>query len=173
MVKLVTFFTFFVILNTACFSQENYPKPTAEDILFYIQHSRGKNTFIYQANFSSANHLNDKNPIKISRQLFDNNGEIKPLTNIQRKYAYGIKTEKLHTNYYEIRLVSYPSQKLYLKLDNNTPYIETTISGKYMIVKHLFIHLRVGTSGLNVKADYILFHGIDKNGKAIQAKITP
>lgn len=155
-------------------AQEGYPKPTAKNLLFYIQHNRGKNTFIYQANFESAGKLNDTAPIKMSRQLFDLNGEIKPLTNIQRKYAYGVKTEKIGSNLYEIELVSYPGQKLYLKLDkNNIPFVEGTISGQHMRIQNLFIKLKDGTSGLNVKADYILFHGKDKQGKAVQAKLNP
>ncbi|MCA5004230.1 DUF4833 domain-containing protein [Sphingobacterium bovistauri] len=171
MIKLVTLFTFFII-STSNFAQENYPKPTTKDILFYIQHNRGKNTFIYQPNYSSKTRLDDKHPIKISRQLFDRNSEIKPLTSIQRRYAYGIKAVKLSDNYFEINLVSYPQQKLYLKLDKDmNPYIETTISGRHMIVKHLFIQLQDGTSGLTTKADYILFYGIDKKGDAIQAKM--
>src|SRR5690606_2639979 len=77
-------------------------------------------------------------------------------------------------NYYEVELVSYPGQKLYLRMDkNHHPYVEGTINGQYMHVKHLFIKLKDGTSGLNVKADYILFHGLDKNGKPVKAKLYP
>ena len=155
-------------------AQDDYPKPTAKDVIFYIQHNRGKNTFIYQPNFKSLGELNTDAPIKMSRQLFDANGEIKSLTNIQRKYAYGVKTEQLGHNYFQVELVSYPGQKLYLKLDKNKkPYIEGTISGQYMQVKHLFIKLKDGTSGLNVKAEHILFYGIDRNGKSVSAKLLP
>lgn len=153
-------------------AQEGYPKPTAKDVLFYIQHNRGKNTFIYQPNYTSNHQLNDKDPIRISRQLFDQNGEIKPLTGVQRRYAYGVKTEKLADNHFEITLVSYPNQKLYLKLDKqNKPFVEGTIAGKYLRINNLFIYLKEGSSGLNTEAEYILFYGTDKSGKHIYAKL--
>ncbi|MBD1431026.1 MULTISPECIES: DUF4833 domain-containing protein [Sphingobacterium] len=174
MMKKLTFL--FLILFNSFFShaQEGYPKPTVKDILFYIQHSRGKNTFIYQPNYSATNKLNDNEPIKTSRQLFDRNGEIKPLTNIQRRYAYGVKTEKLGNNHFQIELVSYPGQKLHLKLDKqNKPYVEGIISGQYMHINRLFIKLKDGTSGLQTEAEYILFYGTDKNGKPVHAKMTP
>lgn len=155
-------------------AQEGYPKPTVKDVLFYIQHSRGKNTFIYQANYSAPNHLHEKEPIKTSRQLFDKNGEIKPLTSIQRRYAYGIKTKKIDSNYYEVELVSYPDQKLFLKLDkHNQPFVEGTINGHYMKIDRLFIKLKDGTSGLQVQAAYILFYGVDKHGNSVQFKLFP
>lgn len=156
------------------FTQDGYPKPTDKDILFYIQHNRGKNTFTYQPNYTSQHQLNDKEPIKISRQLFDHKGEIKPLTVIQRRYAYGLKTEKLGDNYYKIELVSYPTQKLYLKVDTqNKPFVEGTIAGKYIRINNLFIYLKEGSSGLNTEAQYILFYGIDRNGKPVHAKLLP
>ena len=171
MKKLVLLFLFISNFSLV-FSQVGYPKPTAKDILFYIQHNRGKNTFIYQPNYTSNHQLNDKEPIKVSRQLFDQNGEIKPLTGIQRRYAYGVKTEKLGDNHYEITLVSYPSQKLYLKFDTqNKPFVETTIAGKYIRINNLFIYLKEGSTGINIEAEYILFYGTDKSGKHIYSKL--
>lgn len=171
MKKLVLLFLFLSNFSLG-FSQDGYPKPTAKDILFYIQHNRGKNTFIYQPNYTSNLRLNDKEPIKISRQLFDQNGEIKPLTGIQRRYAYGVKTEKLGDNHYEFTLVSYPSQKLYLKFDTqNKPFVETTIAGKYIRINNLFIYLKEGSTGINIEAEYILFYGTDKSGKHIYSKL--
>lgn len=155
-------------------AQEEYPKPTAKDVIFYIQHNRGKNTFIYQPNFITKGIFDDENPIVARRQLFDNNGEIEPLSSIQRRYAYGIKSEKIAVNIFDIRLVSYPDQQLILKVNQNKQaYIETIINGKFMILKRLFIHQKKGTSGLKTKVDYITFFGIDKNGKEIQEKLIP
>ena len=170
--KKLIFFVVITLTSLNIQAQDGYPKPTAKDILFYIQHNRGKNTFIYQPNYTSNLRLNDKEPIKISRQLFDQNGEIKPLTGIQRRYAYGVKTKKLSDNHYEITLVSYPSQKLYLKFDTqNKPFVETTIAGKYIRINNLFIYLKVGSTGLNIEAAYILFYGTDRSGKHIYSKL--
>lgn len=168
--------TFFVFISNIMFgiAQEGYPKPTAKDVIFYIQHNRGKNTSTYQPNFSKNGLLNEKNPIIVKRQIFDNKGEIKNLTSLQKRYAYGIKSTKISKNNFDIRLVSYDKQALILKLDNNNnPYIETIVNGKYMIVKQLFLQQKEGTSGLKTKLDYILFIGKDKNGKEVRAKLIP
>ena len=94
------------------------------------------------------------------------------MTGIQRRFAYGVKTKKLSDNHYEITLVSYPSQKLYLKFDpQNKPFVETTIAGKYIRINNLFINLKEGSGGLNTEAEYILFYGTDKNGKHIYSKL--
>lgn len=171
MKRVLIFFAFLLTISSS-HAQEGYPQPTAKDVIFYIQHNRGKNTFFYQPNFSSTGILNSNEPILAKRQLYDNTGEIDALSPIQKRYAYGVKSTKIADNVFDIRLVSYNNQKLLLKLDqNHNPYIETTINGKYMVLKRLFIYQKEGTSGLKTKVDYILFIGIDKNGKNIQEKL--
>lgn len=173
MKKLIIFL--FILLNiTISLAQEGYPIPTAKDVIFYIQHNRGKNTFTYQPHFTTKGVLDSDDPILEKRQLFDKNGEIESLTAIQRRYAYGIKSTKTADNTFDIRLVSYPDQKLTLKLNQyQQPYVETRVNGKYIVLKRLFIHQKEGTNGLNTKVDHITFFGIDKNGKPIQEKLIP
>jgi len=171
--KLVAYLILFTTIVTS-YAQEGYREPTPSDVIFYIQHNRGKNTFFYQPNFTQAGSLDNKQPIIAKRQLFDNKGEIEPLSPVQKRYAYGISSTKEGDNVFDIRLAAYNKQKLLLKLDaKHKPFIETTVDGKYMIVKRLFIHQKEGTSGLNTKVDYILFYGQDKNGKEVQAKLFP
>lgn len=156
------------------FSQNDLPQPTADNIVFYIQHNKGKNTFFYQANFENNGELNAEKPLIIKRQLFDNEGEIKPITAIQNRFAYGLKVQKKDTNNFEITLVAYPKQKLSLKTDNeNKPFVETTIDGKYIRVERLFIVQDAESSGLNRKINAIEFYGFDQNGKPIKKQLIP
>lgn len=155
-------------------AQDGHPIPKAKDLLFYIQHNRGKNTYLYQVNKNPQGNIDMDEPIKISRQLFDNNAEVKPLTAIQRKFAYGIDWSSRDKSNMEFSLVSYPEQKLYLRsIDNQTYYIETTLNGIKMNVTNLFIAQRKGTSGLTTKVDYILFIGLNQQGKRVQTKLVP
>lgn len=173
MKRLVTFFVFLFTIATLR-AQEGYPQPTSDDVIFYIQHNRGKNTFFYQPNFVKDGMLDSKQPILAKRQLFDHKGQIEPLSPVQKRYAYGITSTKVSDNTFDIRLAAYSAQKLTLKLNaKQQPFIETIVDGKYMIVKRLFIHQKDGTSGLATKVDYILFYGNDKNGKEVQAKLFP
>lgn len=151
------------------FCQDGYPKPTSNDgLLFYIQHNRGKNAFIYSINYSNNHKIDADEPVKVTRQLFDKNGEIKPLTAIQKNFAYGIDIDKINANHYELAIVSLPDQKLYLTIPSKgKAYVETTVNGVKIKVNRLFIRIKDGTSGFSTKLDYILFYGTHKNKEVI------
>ncbi|WP_413531502.1 DUF4833 domain-containing protein [Empedobacter brevis] len=154
-------------------AQHGYPiPPKSENRLFYIQHNENKNTFVYDAIFSSKGVLNDENPVDIYRILYAENGEKKPLTSIQKKLAYGLEIKKAEKNVFQLTLVSYPSQKLTLKLDHQkNPIVQTTINNKLITLNRVFLKQKKGTAGISVKLDYILFYGKDKNGKSVEEKI--
>ena len=104
MVRFILVLLIFVSTFQA-FSQDGYPKPTIKDgLLFYIQHNRGKNTFIYSLNYQDNHKIDLDNPIKVSRQLFDKDGDIKPLTAIQKNFAYGIETKGINSKSYELSI---------------------------------------------------------------------
>lgn len=160
-----------IFVSICCsYAQEGYPKPADKDgLLFYIQHNRGKNAYIYSLNYSANHQINQDNPIQVVRQIFDNKGEIKPLTAIQKNFAYGIQTKKLTNTTFEASIVSLPSQKLYLSIPpKGKPYVETTVNGVKLQVHRIFIKQKDGTYGLGTKLDYILFYGSSKNKDTIQ-----
>lgn len=171
MKNLVILFLFlFSILVSA---QEGYPvPPKSANRLFYIQHNENKNTFVYDAIFSDKGQLDKDNPVDIYRILYAENGEKKPLSSIQRKLAYGLYVDKIDKNVYHLTLVSYPSQKLVLKLDaKNNPIVQTTVNNKLMTLNRVFLKQKKGTAGISVKLDYIMFYGKDKSGKSIHEKV--
>lgn len=163
-----------ILIPTMLFSQEDLPKPTAEDIVFYIQHNKGKNVFFYQANLNSKGDLDADKPLLIKRQLYDNDGEIKPISAIQNRFAYGLHIHKKSTNDFEIALVSYPKQKLFLKMGNDkVPYVETMLHGKYLKLERLFIVQDKESFGLKRKVKAIHFYGYDKDGNPTQEQLCP
>lgn len=163
----------FIFFSLFVQAQKDYPTPpSSTNRLFYIQHNESKNTFVYDAVFSTKEHLDEQDPVNIYRILYEASGEKKPLTAIQKKLAYGLKIKKKEKNVFLLTLVSYPSQQLILKLNaKKHPIVLTTVNGKEMTLKRVFLKKKSGTGGLSVKLDYILFHGIDKNGNSIQEKI--
>ncbi|MFV0150008.1 DUF4833 domain-containing protein [Empedobacter falsenii] len=167
------FTLFYFFFSVVLFAQEGYPTPPKSvNRLFYIQHNDNKNTFVYDASFSAKGLLNENEPVDIYRILYAENGEKKPLTSIQKKLAYGLEIIKKEKNVYQLSLVSYPIQKLILKLDNeNKPIVQTTVNNKLITLNRVFLKQKKGTAGLSVKLEYILFYGKDKNGKSIQEKI--
>lgn len=153
--------------------QQGYPVPThTKNILFYIQHDRGQNTYIYKANLHKSKSFIEDNPVVVYRQLFDEKGEIKPLTRIQKLFAYGIKSVLIAPNSYQSHIVSLPDQKINISLDSNrNPIAQTCVNGTKMILERIFIKQTEGTSGLGTKLDYIIFYGKNKNGNPVNETI--
>lgn len=166
-------FLFAFFFSLVIFGQDGYPiPPKSANRLFYIQHNENKNTFVYDAIFSSKGILDELNPVDIYRILYAENGEKKPLTSIQKKLAYGLDVQKIDKNVYQLTLVSFPKQKLILKLDaDKNPIVQTTINDKLITLNRVFLKQKKGTAGLSVKLEHILFYGKDKNGKSIHEKI--
>ena len=167
------YFLFFASSYT--FAQDGYPKPPFKsNTLFYIQHSEGHNTYVYEAKIIDKQHFNAKNPINNYRILYDKGGEIKPLTGIQQKFAYGIITKELGNNIVEFEIVSYKNQPLYLKMDKaGKPYVETTLNGHKFNLHRIFIKQKEGTSGLGTQVEYLIFYGKDHKGNKVQEKLIP
>ncbi|MFV0184342.1 DUF4833 domain-containing protein [Empedobacter falsenii] len=167
------FTLFYFFFSVVLFAQEGYPTPPKSvNRLFYIQHNDNKNTFVYDALFSSKGILDANNPVDIYRILYAEDGSKKPLTSIQKKLAYGLDIKKIEKNVFQLTLVSYPTQKLTLKLDSQkNPIVQTTVNNKLITLNRVFLKQKKGTAGLSVKLEYILFYGKDKNGKSIQEKI--
>lgn len=154
------------------YAQSSYPTPHIKPLLFYIQHNRGTNTYIYQPNFLPNGKLNPKNPILVKRQLFDEDGAVKPLTAVQRKLAYGVQTKQINSDLFEFSIVSYPSQKLFLKqTTERQTYVETDVNGHRLILDRIFIIQREGTSGLGTKVDKMIFYGKDMRGRSTEQHV--
>lgn len=158
---------------TVSYGQTGYPVPTDKNnLLFYIQHDRGQNTYVYKANLNGSKTFVKNEPVIVYRQIFEENGQVKPLTKTQRLFAYGIKSSKANTNTYETHVVSLPEQKITVTLDKDSvPIAETSVNGTKLILERIFLKLTEGTSGLGTKLDYIIFYGKDKNGKSVEEKL--
>ena len=130
-------------------AQEGYPEPKAEaNRLFYIQHSNGHNTFVYDANFIKPKQLHTTEPIKIYRITYTKGGIREELSNIQRRMAYGVDIIKKTTSMAEFKLVSYAAKSLVLKLlPDGTPYVTVLVNGKELILRKMFLSCnKIGTT---------------------------
>lgn len=167
------FFIYSFLLSGQIFAQHGYPVPQkTANHLFYIQHSENKNTFVYDAIFANQGILNDSDPVDIYRILYAEEGQKKPLTLTQQKFAYGLKISKIDKNIFQLHLVSYPAQKLTLKLNSNkNPIVQTKLNNKTITLNRVFLKQKDGTSGLSTKIEYMIFYGKDSNGKSVQEKL--
>ncbi|OYZ00353.1 MAG: hypothetical protein B7Y37_11470 [Sphingobacteriia bacterium 28-36-52] len=167
------FSAFFLIFNLV--AQDNYPAPPlTENRLFYIQHSKNFNTYVYDANFLLPNYLNEKEPVNIYRIVFTEGGIKKSLTTFQRKLAYGIEASKISQNIYKLKLVAYSGFQLIMKIgQDGKAFVETTVNNQTIILTRLFLKMKEGRSDFNPKLEYVLFYGFDNYGNKTSLRFVP
>lgn len=169
------FFLAQVFFLQQAFAQQGYPRPVPNTHhLFYIQHNANHNTYVYDASFAKPGFLNDAEPVSIYRVVYTEGGVKKELTMAQRAFAYGIKAKKIAKNIFEFSLVSYPQQKMYLKVSRSgVPYVETTVNGKKMFLHRMFLQAKTGSTGFGLQPEYIVFYGKDAAKKDVVEKLMP
>lgn len=156
-------------------AQDNYPTPPVTvNRLFYIQHSKNHNTYVYDANFTSDRMLNSNEPVSIYRFVYTEGGVKKSLTTFQRKLAYGIEAIKLSENLYQLKLAAYAGFQLIMKLgQDGKAFVETTVNNQIIILTRIFLKMKEGRSDFNPKLEYILFYGFDNHGNKTSVKFVP
>jgi hypothetical protein len=170
----LSIFTELVIID----AQNAYPTPPDKfERLFYIQRTGNINTIVYDVNFSAHKIINVDNPINAYWIRYADNGETKPLSYIQKTFAYGTKSKKLvPDNTFEFNLVSYSKKKMMLALDTNgKPYVYADINGRRIQLEHIFVKTEGGSMLSFVPSvQYVEIFGKDPNtGAAIYEKIIP
>ncbi|MGO3804966.1 MAG: DUF4833 domain-containing protein [Sphingobacterium sp.] len=163
----------FLLLSTNLFGQTGYPVPKVENLLFYVQHNRGHNTFLYSLNFQKDGPFNRVDPVAVRRQLFDEDDAIKGLTRVQNLFAYGVKGRYVNDKRYEFTMAGHGSQIFILDLREKKPRVRTKVNGQEIFLERMFLHQTEGTSGLNTRLDYILFYGEDSAGHSLVEKLIP
>ncbi|WP_418510230.1 DUF4833 domain-containing protein [Corallibacter sp.] len=155
-------FLFVVFVFGYGFCQTDYPTPPiTTTTLFYIQHSNNYNTYMYDARMQDGAIL-PENPVEAYRIVYTEGGIKKPLTEIQKRLAYGIRYTKLTTNFYELELAAQKQTPLFLVLDDSgTPKVYTTINKRKMFINNMFIQLKNKNPLLGFEVRYIRFEGTD------------
>jgi hypothetical protein len=151
------------------FAQENYPVPPhSANQLFYIQHSNNHNTYVYDVKMDGKN-LDKNKPIVEYRIVYTEGGVKKPLSNIQRKMAYGMEGQFVDNNHYEMNLAATKQLKFHLVLNKKgQALVYVNIHQKKINLKRMFLKIKEGSKSLSPNFESILFEGIDSTtGKPI------
>ncbi len=155
--------------------QMSYPVPPDSPVrLFYIQHSRNTNTYVYDANLKGKS-FDTAEPVNVYRIMYAEDGKKAPLTAIQRKLAYGLSAKALGNNKYECNLAALPSKKLMLRLDSHgKPQVTVNCNGQDMVLTKLFIKNANDANPLKTEVQYIDFTGRHpKTGIEIKERFYP
>ncbi len=172
-----------ISLSTVIYAQKIVPMydpmpiPTSnKNMLFYLQRTMDKNTVIYEVNYDENGEINHQDPIKIFWIDYEEGGKISQLTNVQRKFAYGIKSKLIdkRRGIYKIIIVSYKKLDLYLMPGaDNTYVIRTKINGQESILNNILVYITGGTY-LKPDVKYVEITGTDlSNKKLIKERFQP
>jgi hypothetical protein len=167
---LKSFFLLIIISSSIlpAFSQDKgYPVPSGNsNQLFYLQRTPDANTIVYELNYKNGV-FDLENPVHEVWIRYQEKGERKELSNIQRKFAYGIKARKIGTNRYELSIVAYDKYKMYLEpgLDNKY-HVYSLINQKKVILTSIFLRIN-GGSFWSPNVEFVDLAGIEPSSRAI------
>jgi len=173
--KIILFFFLAFFCFFSGFSQKDYPEPAKNpNRLFYIQHSNNHNTYVYDVNLK-VGIIDSVHPVKEYRIVYTQNGIKKPLTMMQRKLAYGMILLDSKPDLFKLRLVSREKVYFYLNYDGGEgARIYVTVNKHKLFLDKMFVQLKKGFLGINLKVQYVLFYGKDFNsGKPVIEKYIP
>lgn len=149
-------FVITVMTIAVCFAQNSqYPVPPDKPgQLFYLQHSRNKNTVVYRLNLK-GDQPDGKKPIAAFWIRYSEKGQEEELNYVQRTFAYGVNAVAIENNVYELNLVSNKKYKMYLQQsEDGTYHVYTTINQRKAIIVYFFVSI-IGGSALSPKVEYV------------------
>ncbi|RZJ89723.1 MAG: DUF4833 domain-containing protein [Chryseobacterium sp.] len=156
----------FAQTDTSNPSPVKFPTPKGiSNELFYLQRDPNTNTIIYELNVNSKGVIDEDEPVKVYWIRYQDGGDKKDLSYIQRKFAYGLQTKKLANEQYELRFVSHKKLPLYLmKSDADKKYhVYITVNNKKIQLDRVFVRIEGGSFWLpNVK--YVELKGSNTTG---------
>jgi hypothetical protein len=142
-------------------AQEKFPVPTGNpNQLFYLQRTTNANTIVYELNNKNGV-LDEDEPIHAFWIRYDEQGQKAELNYIQRKFAYGLKTDLVSKDKYEVHFVCYKKFNMYLMKGANNKYnLYATINQKQAILNRIFVKID-GGSFWSPSVDYVEIKGFD------------
>lgn len=140
-----------------------FPTPKGiKNQLFYLQRDPNTNTIICELNVNAKGEVDRTDPIKVYWVRYDDNGEQKDLSYIQRKFAYGIQAKEIGKDQFELRFVSHKKIPLYLlkSAEDQKFHVYVTVNNKKIELSKIFVRIEGGSFWLpNVK--YVELTGIN------------
>ena len=153
---------------------EDFPVPTEENQVFFVQRSINSNTIVYTARLREDGTLDPKRPVEVFWRRFNDEGERKELSSLERSMAFGVKSEPVagQPGSYMIRVVSYPKRAALLKIVDGVPRLEMKVAGVPARLDHAY--LDVDDSGSVPSVNRVDLYGIElATGKPVQESFKP
>ncbi len=161
-----------LLWGTMVISQDKFPIPTGNTKqLFYLQRTSNTNTIVYELNYKNGE-LDAEDPVHVFWIRYGEKGQREELSFIQRKFAYGIKSNLISKDKYKLNFVSYKKYAMYLmKGADNKFGVYALINQKHVILERIFVKIN-GGSLFSPNIEYVELKGIDPGtGKEILEKM--
>jgi hypothetical protein len=156
--------------------QDTFPVPTGNpNQLFYLQRTNNTNTIVCELNFNSKGQLDDESPVHVFWIRYTEGGGRKELNYIQRVFAYGIKSQTIGNNTYQLHFVSFKKRNFTLMTSakDNRYHVYATINQKPAVLNRIFLKID-GGSFWSPNVVYMEMKGIDvATGKEVMERFKP
>ena len=169
--KIVWIFLIVSWFNTSAIIVPETVEENRGKLLFRIERSRDPDEIWYTVNLNQNGALNEDMPVKAFWVRKNENKKIEPLTRIQKRFGYGIRTldsENSKDNEWHFQLAAYKHKIFILKRSGDFDYKVFTLSGgKEIEVERIFVEFD-GGGFLTPNIAEVKLTGIDlKTGREI------
>jgi len=120
---------------------EEYPVPREPNQIFFVQRSLNSNTIVYTANLDGDGRLDPKQPVDVYWRRYNDEGERKELSGLERSMAFGVKTDPVpgKPGSYMVRVVSYAKRPALLRVVDGVPRLEMKVAGVPARLDHAYL----------------------------------
>jgi hypothetical protein len=141
-------------------NEMGFPIPSGNpNQLFYLQRTPNANTVIYELNIKNGV-LDSVEPVHIFWIRYGEKSQNEELTAIQRKYAYGLSTQFISKDHYELRFLANKKYALQLKMGSDSRYhVYYPINNIQAILSSIYLRIN-GGSLFSPNIEYVEFSGI-------------
>lgn len=146
---------------------EQFPLPPVnKSMLFYLQRTPNTNTIVYELNYNDKKDLKEVEPVKVYWIRYTEQGApIKKLNFIEKKFAYGIKTQKSGKDLWNLKMVAYDKLPITLRKGKHGSYTAfVKINNKDYVFQKAYIKIE-GGSFWSPNIPYIDIYAKDENTK--------
>lgn len=153
----------------------DFPQPTDQNLLFYIQHSSSANTVVYTARIDPNGRLDHDEPIEVYWRRFADDGGRASLSFIERLFGYGVHVEPQAKTAVAVtaNIVGYPQRAITVDFgSDDNPRALIKMGGRQ--AKLVYVYLDVDERYLIPFVLHADVFGIDlENGHVRHEVITP
>lgn len=153
---------------------EEYPVPREPNQVFYVQRSLNSNTIVYTANLDEQGQLDPKRPVDVYWRRYNDEGERKELSGLERSMAFGVKADPVpdKPNSFMVRVVSYAKRPALLRVVDGVPRLEMKVAGVPARLDHAY--LDVDDSGSVPSVNRVDLYGFAlESGKPLKESFKP